>query len=113
VNTAVFLEPEYAFISAVLHSMVDCINRPDELGGDFQVLHNPIANRPLDPTVFSWCDQFIYENGTLMRTGDNTRWARWLTAPPSATLLDRSCRRNVGMAAVSAKHDAATSLVRF
>ena len=68
VNTAVFLDPEYAFISAVLHSMVDCVNRPKELGGDFQVLHNPMANRPLDPSIFSWCDQFTYENGTLKRT---------------------------------------------
>ncbi|MBI3494233.1 MAG: hypothetical protein HY047_21000 [Acidobacteria bacterium] len=67
VNTAVFLDPEYAFISAVLHSMVDCVNRPKELGGDFQVLHNPMANRPLDPSIFSWCDQFTYENGTLKR----------------------------------------------
>jgi hypothetical protein len=45
VSMAAFLDPEYAFISAVLHSAVDCVNRPEAPGEDFVVLHNPPARR--------------------------------------------------------------------
>ena len=58
VSTRAFLEEEASFCSAVLHSGVDCANHPDQLGDDFSVLHNPRARRPLDTTVFDWCEQF-------------------------------------------------------
>ncbi len=65
VSTATFFDPEYSFISAVLHSGVDCVNRPEALGQDFVVLHNPTARRPLEMSVLSWCRQYVYSDGEL------------------------------------------------
>lgn len=67
-----FLDPEFAFVSAVLHSAVDCVNRPPELGGDFAVLHNPSATHPIHPSVFDWCDQYSYRDGVLEKRLANT-----------------------------------------
>jgi hypothetical protein len=64
VSTTAFLDPQFAFVSAVIHSSVDCVNRPAELGGDFMVLHNPLA-RPLEQSVFKWCEQYVYNDGEL------------------------------------------------
>jgi type I restriction enzyme S subunit len=65
VSTQPFLNPDFAFVSAVLHSAVDCVNRPKHLGDDFSVLHNPLARCPLDPSIFAWCDQYFYRDGRL------------------------------------------------
>jgi len=65
VSTTAFLDPQFAFLSAVIHSRVDCLNRPEELGEDFMVLHNPLAARPLEPSVFKWCEQYVYNDGEL------------------------------------------------
>lgn len=67
ISTAAFLNPEYSFVSAVLHSGVDCVNHPDILGEDFMILHNPTASYPLDPSVFHWCEQIFYQEGRLER----------------------------------------------
>jgi len=60
-----FLDPAYTFISAVLHSAVDCVNRPERLGDDFSVLHNPLALHPLEASTFNWCDQYFYRHDTV------------------------------------------------
>ncbi len=65
VSTQPFLNPDFRFISAVLHSSVDCVNRPKHLGGDFSVLHNPLASHPLNRSTFAWCDQYYYQEGVL------------------------------------------------
>ncbi|MBI4796807.1 MAG: hypothetical protein HY790_13390, partial [Deltaproteobacteria bacterium] len=65
--TTAFLNPEFSFISAVLHSGVDCVNRPAILGDDFIILHNPTAAHPLDPTIFQWCEQMFFQDGKLER----------------------------------------------
>lgn len=67
VSTTAFLNSEYSFVSAVLHSGVDCLNRPDILGKDFIVLHNPATEYPLNPSVFHWCEQMFYIDGGLER----------------------------------------------
>lgn len=67
VSTQSLLNPDFRFVSAVLHSAVDCVNRPERLGDDFSVLHNPLAARPLNPSTFDWCDQYFYREGTLER----------------------------------------------
>ena len=66
-----FLDPEFAFVSAVLHSAVDCVNRPERLGGEFSILHNPLAACPLNPSTFSWCDQYFYRDGDLEKLAAN------------------------------------------
>jgi hypothetical protein len=65
VSTTAFLNPEYSFVSAILHSGVDCLNHPDILGEDFMILHNPTALHPLDPPIFHWCKQLFYRDGGL------------------------------------------------
>ncbi len=67
VSTAGFLDPQFAFVSAVLHSSVDCVNCPPNLGGDFTILHNPSAARALDHSVFDWCEQLIYRDRALQK----------------------------------------------
>jgi len=67
VSTTAFLNPDFAFVSAVLNSGVDCVNRPDKLGDDFIILHNPTATHPLDPAVFEWCEQMFFEDDKLER----------------------------------------------
>lgn len=58
VSTRPFLDEQASFCSAVLHSAVDCANHPDQLGGDFSILHNPKSRCPVDAEVFSWCERF-------------------------------------------------------
>jgi hypothetical protein len=68
VSTKAFLDDEASFCSAVIHSGVDCANHPDQLGGEFSVLHNPQAHCPLDTSVFSWCEQFTLHAEQLHRS---------------------------------------------
>ena len=65
VSTQPLLNRDFGFISAVVHSSVDCVNRPAVLGQDFSVLHNPLATKPLAPSTFDWCDQYFYNDGVL------------------------------------------------
>jgi hypothetical protein len=67
VSTTTFLNSEFSFVSAVLHSAVDCVNHPDILGDDFSILHNPTAASPLDGLAFDWCEQILYQDGKLER----------------------------------------------
>lgn len=67
ISTRSFLDDEAAFCSAVLHSGVDCANHPETLGGDFSILFNPKAARPLDPNAFKWCEQFAVKGDELER----------------------------------------------
>lgn len=63
VPTTAFLSPEFSFVSAVLHSAVNCLNHPNILGDDFIILHNPKADHPIDSSLFQWCEQFFFEDG--------------------------------------------------
>lgn len=47
VRTDIFLDSAYSFISAVVYSPADWINRPWTPGNDLVLLHNPLAKRPL------------------------------------------------------------------
>jgi hypothetical protein len=63
------LDSGFSFVSAVLHSGVDCVNRPAILGEDFSILHWPAAlpTHRLDDSVFSWCEQMFYQDNELER----------------------------------------------
>jgi hypothetical protein len=67
VSTTAFLNHEFSFVSAVLHSAVDCVNHHDILGEDFIILHNPTALYPIDPSGFLWCEQMFYRDGRIER----------------------------------------------
>ena len=73
VSTKPFLNPDFAFVSAVLHSAVDCVNRPEFLGGEFSILHNPLAVCPFNPSAFSWCDQYFFRDGVLEKLAGRLR----------------------------------------
>lgn len=47
VPTTSFLNEAYKVISGVLYSHADAYNRPTNTGGDFVVVHNPLADVPL------------------------------------------------------------------
>jgi hypothetical protein len=53
-------------VTAVLHSLVDCGNRPEALGGDFVLLHNPKASVTLPDSAFSRCLQHHFEDDHLV-----------------------------------------------
>lgn len=68
VATTSFLNPAFSHFTAVIHSGVDCANRPSLLGADFSVLHNPTSSFQLPAQLFSWCQQFKFENSALYET---------------------------------------------
>jgi hypothetical protein len=65
VGTAPFLDLQSQSFVGVLHSAVDCANRPANLGADFQVLHNPLARVPLPRDLFAWCVQYEHAENEL------------------------------------------------
>lgn len=66
VSTASFLNSDLAHFSAVIHSVVDCANRPSSLGADFSILHNPSSSFCIPEGVFSWCQQFKFEEDAIL-----------------------------------------------
>lgn len=71
IATTAFLDSKYNCISAVLNSAVDCVNRPDNLGGDFSILHNPIAESCIDLSAFNWCEQYSLIDNELILNEPN------------------------------------------
>lgn len=47
IATDIFLDKKYQGISAILYSCVDLCNRPNELGQDYILIHNPLAKNPV------------------------------------------------------------------
>jgi hypothetical protein len=52
VSTFIFLSRDYENLSAVLFSSVGVINRPERMGQDFMLVHNPLAKNPLPSGFF-------------------------------------------------------------
>ena len=71
ISTKAFLDPEFQFVSAVLHSRVDCVNCPNELGADFCILHNPSAAHGIDPLAFPWSKQLVLRDNELIEVKPN------------------------------------------
>lgn len=71
ISTKAFLDPEFQFVSAVLQSSVDCVNRPKELGADFCILHNPSAVHGIDPSVFPWSKHLVLRDDELVEVNPN------------------------------------------
>lgn len=67
ISTKAFLDPEFNFVSAVLHSAVDCANRPSEIGADFCILHNPNATHAINPRMFPWLTNLVLRNEELIK----------------------------------------------
>lgn len=71
ISTKPFLDSEFQFVSAVLHSRVDCVNCPNELGADFCILHNHNADHEIDPLAFPWSKQLILRDDALVEVESN------------------------------------------
>jgi hypothetical protein len=71
IPTTAFLDPEYGYLSAVLHSAVDCVNRPELIGDDYCILHNPNADKGIDSSLFSWARQMHVVNNELITNEPN------------------------------------------
>jgi hypothetical protein len=65
IPTTAFLDPEYAGISAIIHSAVDAANSPVVLGEDFIVLHNPLAAHPIGTETFSRWRQYVFADDRI------------------------------------------------
>jgi len=65
VSTDVFLDPEYANISAVIYSSVDVANYPSTLGADFCLVHNPFAKVPIRHSVLPYCSEYWKEGNHI------------------------------------------------
>ncbi|QIG49214.1 hypothetical protein G5V57_16710 [Nordella sp. HKS 07] len=63
VTNGVFLQEQYAHLSGLLCSRVDCVNRPEKMGLDFQLAPNPHAKAPLP--------QSFRLDGTYYRVSEN------------------------------------------
>ncbi len=70
VSTSIFLDSDYAGISAVLYSSVNCANKPPTFGGDFVLVHNSVAANKLDIGAFRFGREYWIEN-------DELKFTRW------------------------------------
>ncbi|MBW4451354.1 MAG: hypothetical protein KME55_01055 [Nostoc indistinguendum CM1-VF10] len=68
VSTDIFLNNQYDGISAVLYSCVDVLNRPQEFGDDFVLLHNPLAKNKLERGFIKLGREYWVEKSILEYT---------------------------------------------
>lgn len=69
IPTNLFLDSTFKGIVGLLHSSVDPLNYPLEMGEDFWFLHNPLALQFFGKSPFQFCRQYFYEEPNL-RTVD-------------------------------------------
>ncbi|MBD2487629.1 hypothetical protein [Aulosira sp. FACHB-615] len=65
VSTDIFFKEEYSGISAILFSCMDVLNRPNEFGDDFVLLHNPLATRQFPQGFFKLGREYWVDNSSL------------------------------------------------
>ncbi|MBV9037321.1 MAG: hypothetical protein JO182_22715 [Acidobacteriaceae bacterium] len=71
VLTDVFLDPDFAFISAVLYSEADWGGGPERAGMDFVLVHNTSALTPLPDSWMPVGDEYWWRDGQLYRQHHN------------------------------------------
>ena len=73
VATDIFLDPEFAHISAVLYGEADWVNPSSPPGADFKIVHNSNAESPLPERWFPAGDEYWWHGeGQLKRRRHNT-----------------------------------------
>ena len=65
--TDIFMNKDYAGISAVLYSYMNIVNRPKTMGFEVHVVHNPLADNKLPSGIFPFGTEWWMENDTLIR----------------------------------------------
>ncbi len=71
VATDIFLDPGFAHISAVLYGEADWVYPTKDAGGDFNVVHNPIAKSPLPDGWFPRGHEYWLRDGMRLDSKDN------------------------------------------
>lgn len=66
VPTNIFMNKDYAGVSAVLYSYMN-VNRPNKIGVEVHVVHNPLANNRLPLGIFPFGTEWWVENDELIR----------------------------------------------
>jgi len=67
VPTDIFMNKDYAGISAVLYSYMNVVNRPNQIGIEVNIVHNPLADNKLSQKIFPFGTEWWVENNELIR----------------------------------------------
>lgn len=67
VPTDIFMNKDYAGISAVLYSYMNVVNRPNKIGVEVHVVHNPLADNNLPHGIFPFGTEWWVEGNELIR----------------------------------------------
>jgi len=73
VPTNIFERRDYAGISAVLYSSMNIVNRPNKIGVEVHLVHNPLADNKLPPGLFPFGIEWRVENNQLIRKDNNKK----------------------------------------
>jgi hypothetical protein len=71
VPTNIFMDKDYAGISAVLYSYMNIVNRPNRIGVEIHCVHNPLADNKLPLGIFHFGTEWWVENNDLIRKDHN------------------------------------------
>ena len=67
VPTDIFMNMDYAGISAVLYSYMNVVNHPNRIGVEVHIVHNPLADNKLPLGIFPFGTEWRFENNKLIR----------------------------------------------
>lgn len=67
VATNIFENKDYAGISAVLYSWMNIVSRPNKIGVEVHLVHNPLANNKLPQGIFPFGTEWWVEEDELIR----------------------------------------------
>lgn len=73
VPTDIFMNNAYAGISAVLYSYMNVINRPNRIGVEVHIVHNPLADNKLPHGIFPFGTEWRVENNQLIQKDHNEK----------------------------------------
>jgi hypothetical protein len=73
VPTDIFMNKDYAGISAVLYSYMNVINHPNSIGVEVHIVHNPLADNKLPHSIFPFGTEWWVENNQLIQKDHNEK----------------------------------------
>lgn len=73
VPTNIFERRDYAGISAIFYSWMNIVNRPNKIGDEVHLVHNPLADNKLPPGLFPFGIKWRAENNQLIRKDYNKK----------------------------------------
>ena len=73
VPTDIFMNKDYAGISAVLYSHMNVVNRPNRIGVEVHIVHNPLADNKLPHGIFPFGTEWRVENNQLLQKDHNEK----------------------------------------